>query len=57
MLPKAIDYFGQNAGATVYQMIWKSKHASALIQVEKTKIDTPHKHDENTENFLESYKK
>jgi len=57
MLPKAIDYFGQNAGATVYQMIWKSKHASALIQVEKTNIDTQHKHDENTENFLESYKK
>ncbi|RCV09902.1 hypothetical protein SETIT_2G067200v2 [Setaria italica] len=35
MLPKAIDYFRQNAEAKVYQMIWKSKHGFALIQVEK----------------------
>ena len=31
MLPKAIDYFCQNAEATVYQMVWKSKHGDARI--------------------------
>jgi hypothetical protein len=35
MLPKAIDYFHQNAEVMVYQMIWKSKHGLAHIQVEK----------------------
>ncbi|KAL6647741.1 hypothetical protein ACP70R_015178 [Stipagrostis hirtigluma subsp. patula] len=35
MLPKAIDYFQQNAEATVYKMIWKSKHGTAYIHVEK----------------------
>jgi hypothetical protein len=35
MLPKAMDYFCQNSEATVYQMIWKSKHGFALLQVEK----------------------
>jgi hypothetical protein len=35
MLPKAMDYFHQNAEAMVYQMLWKSKHGFALIQVEK----------------------
>nr|TKW02175.1 hypothetical protein SEVIR_8G228600v2 [Setaria viridis] len=34
MLPKAIDYFRQNAEAMVYQMR-KFKHGFALIQVEK----------------------
>jgi len=40
MLPKAICYFCQNAEATVYQMIWRSKHGSALIQVEKPSMST-----------------
>ncbi|PUZ68284.1 hypothetical protein GQ55_2G013900 [Panicum hallii var. hallii] len=40
MLPKAIDYFHQNAEATVYQMIWKSKHGLAHIQVEKPCMST-----------------
>jgi len=40
MLPKAICYFCQNAEATVYQMIWRSKHGSALIQVEKPTVRT-----------------
>jgi hypothetical protein len=40
MLPKAIDYFQQNAEATVYQMLWKSKHGDAYIQVEKASTDT-----------------
>jgi hypothetical protein len=40
MLPKAIDYFRQNAEAMVYQMIWKSKHGFALIQVEKPCMST-----------------
>ncbi|TVT99888.1 hypothetical protein EJB05_54719, partial [Eragrostis curvula] len=35
MLSKAIDYFRQNTKAIVYQMLWKSKHGSAYIQVEK----------------------
>uniref|UniRef100_K4A087 Rx N-terminal domain-containing protein n=1 Tax=Setaria italica TaxID=4555 RepID=K4A087_SETIT len=40
MLPKAIDYFRQNAKAMVYQMLWKSKHGFALIQVEKPCMST-----------------
>ena len=40
MLPKAMDYFCQNSEAAIYQMIWKSKHGSALIQVEKASIGT-----------------
>jgi len=40
MLPKAIDYFHQNAEAMVYQMIWKSKHGLAHIQVEKPCMST-----------------
>jgi len=40
ILPKAIDYFHQNAEAMVYQMIWKSKHGFAHIQVEKPCMST-----------------
>ncbi|CAD6220425.1 unnamed protein product [Miscanthus lutarioriparius] len=40
MLPKAIDYFCQNAEATVYQMVWKSKHGDACIQVERPSMRT-----------------
>ncbi|CAL5091765.1 unnamed protein product [Urochloa decumbens] len=40
MLPKAIDYFHQNAEAMVYQMHWISKHGFALIQVEKPCVST-----------------
>ncbi|PVH63368.1 hypothetical protein PAHAL_2G014200 [Panicum hallii] len=40
MLPKAIDYFHKNTEATIYKMIWKSKHSSALIQVEKASMST-----------------
>ena len=40
MLPKAIDYFHQNAEMMVYQMLWKSKHGYALIQVEKPFVST-----------------
>ncbi|CAN6181027.1 unnamed protein product [Urochloa humidicola] len=40
LLQKAIDYFHQNVEATVYKMIWKSKHGSALIQVEKESTST-----------------
>ena len=38
MLPKSIGYFHQNSEATSYKMIWKSKHSSALIQVEKASM-------------------
>jgi hypothetical protein len=40
MLPKAIDYFHQNAEAMVCQMIWKSRHGFAYIQVEKPYMST-----------------
>ncbi|RCV09320.1 hypothetical protein SETIT_2G018000v2 [Setaria italica] len=39
-LPKSIDYFRQNTEATFYKMIWKSKHSSALIQVERESMST-----------------
>ncbi|KAG0542437.1 hypothetical protein BDA96_02G104000 [Sorghum bicolor] len=34
IVPKAIDYFCQNAEASVYQILWKSKHSTAYVQVE-----------------------
>ncbi|RCV09314.1 hypothetical protein SETIT_2G017400v2 [Setaria italica] len=40
MLPKAIDYFRQNAEAMIFKMLWKSKHGFALIQVEKPCMST-----------------
>jgi hypothetical protein len=40
MLPKAMDYFCQNAEATVYPMVWKSKHGDARIQVERQSMRT-----------------
>ena len=40
ILPGAIDYFHQNAEATVYQIIWKSKHGTAHIQIEKETMRT-----------------
>ena len=40
ILPKAIDYFHQNAEAMVYQMIWKSKHGFAHIHIEKPCMST-----------------
>ncbi|RCV09311.1 hypothetical protein SETIT_2G017100v2 [Setaria italica] len=39
-LPTSIDYFRQNTEATIYKMIWKSKHSSALIQVERESMST-----------------
>ncbi|CAL5077155.1 unnamed protein product [Urochloa decumbens] len=40
MLPDAIGYFHQNTKATSYKMVWKSKHGSAHIQVEKVSMST-----------------
>ncbi|CAD6226108.1 unnamed protein product [Miscanthus lutarioriparius] len=40
MLAKAIDYFCHNDEASVYQMIWRSKHGDARIHVEKPSINT-----------------
>lgn len=34
-LPKAVDYLYQNTDTLVYQMLWKSKHGAAYIQVAK----------------------
>ncbi|XP_066393027.1 uncharacterized protein [Miscanthus floridulus] len=34
ILPKAIDYFHQNAKASAYQTLWNSKHGTAYVQVE-----------------------
>ncbi|XP_066398517.1 uncharacterized protein [Miscanthus floridulus] len=39
MLAKAVDYFCHNGEASVYQMIWRSKHGAARIQVEKPSIN------------------
>uniref|UniRef100_A0A0E0AFC3 Uncharacterized protein n=1 Tax=Oryza glumipatula TaxID=40148 RepID=A0A0E0AFC3_9ORYZ len=39
MLPKAIDCFHQNAKARVYQMIWKSKHGGAYLEVVKATMN------------------
>ncbi|CAL4906217.1 unnamed protein product [Urochloa decumbens] len=41
VLPKAIDYFYKNDKATVYQMLWRSKHGTAYINVEKASIFMP----------------
>ena len=40
MIAKAIDYFYQNTEATIYKMIWKTKHSSAFIEVEKASMST-----------------
>ncbi|TVU26634.1 hypothetical protein EJB05_29188, partial [Eragrostis curvula] len=40
ILPRAIDYFRENSDATLYQMIWKSKHGCAFIQFEKASISS-----------------
>jgi len=36
MMSKAIDCLRRNVAATLYQMLWKSKHGSAFIRVKKT---------------------
>ncbi|XP_066393176.1 uncharacterized protein [Miscanthus floridulus] len=41
MLPEAIDYFCQHEKATVYQMLWRSRHGTAYIQVERASIFMP----------------
>ena len=40
ILPRALDYFYQNTEASIYKMICKSKHSSALNQVEKASMRT-----------------
>ncbi|CAD6253325.1 unnamed protein product [Miscanthus lutarioriparius] len=35
MIPKAVDCLRGSLAATSYQMLWKSKHGSAYLQVEK----------------------
>ncbi|XP_066393004.1 uncharacterized protein [Miscanthus floridulus] len=39
MLAKAVDYFCHNGEASIYQMIWRSKHGAARIHVEKPSIN------------------
>ncbi|KAL5198436.1 hypothetical protein ABZP36_001948 [Zizania latifolia] len=39
MLPKAADYFRQNAKAALYQMLWKSKHGGAYLQAVKATVN------------------
>jgi hypothetical protein len=41
MLPKAIDYFCQHEEATVYQMIWRSRHGTAYIRFERASLCIP----------------
>ncbi|KAJ1287536.1 hypothetical protein BS78_02G017900 [Paspalum vaginatum] len=38
VVPKAVDYFCKNNEATVYQMIWRSKHGTAYIHVEMASV-------------------
>ena len=40
MLPEAIDYCCNNAEATVYQMVWKSKHGDERTKVERPSMRT-----------------
>jgi hypothetical protein len=35
MIPKAVDCLHKSAAANSYQMLWKSKHGGAYLQVEK----------------------
>ncbi|CAD6253339.1 unnamed protein product [Miscanthus lutarioriparius] len=35
-MPKAVDCLSRNVEATSYEMLWKSKHGSAYLRVEKT---------------------
>jgi len=35
-MPKAVDCLSRNVEATSYQMLWKCKHGSAYLRVEKT---------------------
>uniref|UniRef100_A0A0E0AFB9 Uncharacterized protein n=1 Tax=Oryza glumipatula TaxID=40148 RepID=A0A0E0AFB9_9ORYZ len=39
MLPRAVDCFRQNAKATAYQMLWKSKHGGAFLQAVKATMN------------------
>ncbi|TVU40684.1 hypothetical protein EJB05_14154, partial [Eragrostis curvula] len=57
MLPKAIDYFYQNANATVYQMIWKSEHGSAVIFYEKADMSTVRISMETQRSFVRARKR
>ncbi|KAF8713960.1 hypothetical protein HU200_027946 [Digitaria exilis] len=41
VLPKAMDYFCRNTKATVYQMLWKSKHGTEYIDFEKGTMEMP----------------
>ena len=41
MLPEAIDYFCQHEKAAVYQMLWRSRHGTTYIQVERASIFMP----------------
>ncbi|KAJ1287539.1 hypothetical protein BS78_02G018000 [Paspalum vaginatum] len=38
VVPKGIDYFCKNNEATIYQMLWRSKHGTAYIHVELARI-------------------
>jgi hypothetical protein len=40
MVAKAVDCFCHNGEASVYQLIWRSKHGAARIHVEKPSINT-----------------
>uniref|UniRef100_A0A0D9WV11 Uncharacterized protein n=1 Tax=Leersia perrieri TaxID=77586 RepID=A0A0D9WV11_9ORYZ len=41
MLPRAVDCFHQNAKATAYQMLWKSKHGGAYLHAVKATMNMP----------------
>lgn len=39
VLPKSLDSFYQNTQETVYRMLWKSKHGSEYIVLEKSSME------------------
>nr|TKV94694.1 hypothetical protein SEVIR_9G312300v2 [Setaria viridis] len=41
VLPKSLDSFYQNTEAAVYRMLWKSKHGTEYIVLEKSRMEMP----------------
>lgn len=41
VLPKTLDSFYKNTQETVYQMLWKSKHGTEYIVLEKSRMEMP----------------
>ncbi|KAJ1287535.1 hypothetical protein BS78_02G017800 [Paspalum vaginatum] len=53
VVPKAIDYFCKNDQATVYQMLWRSKHGVGYIHFEMAHVLVPGKDNEEQRNWTD----